>query len=152
MADENVIEQKIIPAGEVFTFGKAILASFFGDPLVIGYMLSKNYETFGNFKSAKIFIISSLLIVIIDSVLEKFSFSIGGGSLLGLWIGFAFVFFHRTGVDGARITNHINTGGKSVGWGKTMVVCILGTIFTAITILGVSSIVTLVLKAIVRFM
>ena len=79
MIDENIIEQKTIQAGEVFTFGKALLASFFGGPLVIGYMLSKNYETFGDFKSAKIYIISSLLIVIIISVFDIFSHIISQG-------------------------------------------------------------------------
>lgn len=143
MVEANNNEQKMIPTGKIFTFGKAFWLSFLiGGPLVIGYMISKNYQVFREYKKAKEVMIISVLFFIIFFVLlillpnaEYLKIAVPAfcGSLTG-----AYMKSNKGGGQGEKIKNHINSGGQLVGWGKSLVISILGLIITVGIIFSVS--------------
>jgi hypothetical protein len=131
MSEEN----KVVPMGRIFTDRKLWLGSMLGGPLIAGYIIYKNYQVFNESKKAKTVIFVTILCTIfiffgIFSLPDNIN--IPNQLIPFLYTGIAWGFLKK--YQGNRIEEHINSGGELIGWGKTLIVSILGLVVTIIPI------------------
>lgn len=135
MENEDMAVEKIVPAGKVFTFRRALVCSMLlGGPLTISYIASKNYQVFGEHKTAKETMISGLVLtMVLITILILFPNERGLTlSLPAITYGLALMYMKSIKIKGGqdKINEHIDAGGQTVGWGKTVIVCAVGSILT----------------------
>lgn len=124
-----------IPEGKVYKERAIYSGTFLGGPLVAGYMMASNYKVFGESEKAKrawfwSIIVTALLFGIIlflpDKILDKIP------SRLAQLIYAPIAYFLVKRYQEAQITTHVNAGGKKYTWGRTILVSLVGTIFTVL--------------------
>ena len=127
MSDEISQKQDIGLGGKIFTDKKIWLGSWLGGPLIAGYIIYKNYKIFGENEKANIVII----ITIFFSIFLAFGIfmipdNINIPSQLIPIIYTSIAWGLMKHFQGNKIEEHINNGGQLVGWGKTILISILG--------------------------
>ncbi|HTA27347.1 MAG TPA: hypothetical protein VK809_06145 [Bacteroidia bacterium] len=134
----EVIVAPPIPEGKVYKANVIRGATFFGGPLVAGYMVASNFKALGDIDKIKwawfwSILTSILIICFIFLVPDKIQDKVPN---------IVFPFFYSLITFGlvkhyqeAKIMAHLNSGGKSFKWGKSLVVSIIGAVTILIPIL-----------------
>jgi hypothetical protein len=121
---ENDLLEKM-PEGNVYSTKTIVVCSLFGGILASGYMLYKNFKTFGDDKKAGITIIISVAVLIFMlsisfvPTLDKVP-----NILYSLFITLATSFFAKK-YQGYLVGMHIGAGGKLYETGRAVAVCII---------------------------
>jgi hypothetical protein len=129
------LEQKAVPIGKIFTDRKIWLGSMLGGPLIAGYIIYKNYQTFNELdKARKVVIVTLLITVIIFSVIFMIpdEIKIPNQLIPFLYTFIAWGFLKK--YQGGKIEEHISSGGEVMGWGNTVLISILGLIITFVPV------------------
>lgn len=116
---------------------KAIdVATILGGPLVAGYLIAENFKTFNetdNVRKTWFYVVIGV-VLIIGSV-----FFIPHSKLLNLIIpaiNVAIVHYFVQRFQGQNISAHLASGGQLFGWGRTIVIGLIGSLMTCILFFG----------------
>jgi len=120
------------------------VATFLGGPLVTGYFIAENYKAFKQPGKAGLswfysimFCVVLLVVIVLISRLR-----IGGNNgdsfkyvipLLYSWGAYGLINY----LQGGLIEEHVNAGGESYGWGRAILVSIIGLVVFMIVICSV---------------
>lgn len=129
--DETLAEAKL--EGKLYEDKAIYLGTFLGGPLVATYMLADNFNKFGMpEKATKVWIIGIVSIIILFTLMLSVPDDVAIPNLLipAIMAGIVYGIVKTTQAD--LIKNHIAAAGEIYGWGRNVVVAIIGIIVTII--------------------
>jgi cyclophilin family peptidyl-prolyl cis-trans isomerase len=118
---------------------KAIrVATFIGGPLVAGYLIAENFKVFNEPEKAKKAWIYTIIatVVIFGSIFLIPNSNKSSTPIIPLiytWIAYYLVIHYQ----GESIKVHINGGGQTYNWGRTLGIGLIGLVITIIPIFGI---------------
>jgi MFS superfamily sulfate permease-like transporter len=131
MLKEVEFDEENVPYGKIFTDKKLWLGSMLGGPLVAGYIIYKNYHIFNEFnKAKKVMLITILFSIILITIIFLIPDSIRIPDQLMPFIYTCIAWGFMKKSQGNKIEEHIKNGGQLIGWGKTLLISLLGFIIT----------------------
>jgi len=126
------------PTQKIYKNNAIRIATFIGGPLVAGYLIAENFKVFNEPEKARKAWIYTIIatIVIFGGVFLIPMPNRSSTPLIPLiytWIAFYLVQHYQ----GTSITAHINGGGQTFTWGRTLLIGLIGLLITIIPIFGV---------------
>ncbi len=119
------------PKGKLYEDKAIYIGTFLGGPLVATYMLADNYKTLGKpEKATKVWIIGVVSVIILFTLMLSVPDDLQIPNLLVPAIMAGIVYFIVKATQAEEIKNHIVAGGEIYGWGRNVVVAIIGIILT----------------------
>jgi hypothetical protein len=125
----------------IYKDNKIWLGAYLGGPLVAGYLIAENFKSFNEISKAKktwiYTVIGTILIfgvtfLIPEDVIEKIpKYTI---PLFYTVIAYGLMKHYQ----GKNISAFIALGGKQFGWGRTIIVSLIGLVITTVLIFGIS--------------
>ena len=109
-----------------------------GGPLVAGYLIAENFKTFGEISEARktwVYSILATIIIFSGAFLIPDDLEIPNLSIPLLCTAIAYLFVKY--FQGKNISAFIASGGKPFGWGRTIVVSVIGLVITFVLLLFV---------------
>ena len=129
--DEALEDAKL--EGKLYEDKAIYLGTFLGGPLVATYMLAENYKKFGMpEKATKVWIIGIVAVIVLFTLMLSVPDDIAIPNLLIPAIMAGIVYGIVKASQAELIKNHIAAGGEVYGWGRNLVVAIIGIIVTII--------------------
>ncbi len=126
-----------LPEYKIYTTKTIILSSFFGGVLVSGYMLYKNFKSFGEQKKAKItIIVTGLILIAIFATLFVPILDNIPNLVYSFVVTIITVAVTKTHQD-SLITKHINEDGKTYSAGRAVLICVISIMLVLSIILGI---------------
>ena len=128
-------ENQITPERKIYKSSALWIGTFFGGPLIAGYIIAENFKAFNrpdNAKKTWIFTILATIIIFIGifSIPEDAKFP---NQLIPLiYTGIAALILHH--FQEIQIRKHIESGGQVYRWGRVVIVGLIGLVVTFITI------------------
>lgn len=107
------------------------VATFLGGPLVAGYLIAENFKAFDEPDKAKR---TWIFAVITTALIFAVAFSLPATSSSGeylvplLYAWAAYYLVQR--YQGTNITSHLNAGGETYSWGRTLLIALIGCVIT----------------------
>lgn len=135
---EKILDIKV-PVNKIYKDRAIWVATFLGGPLAAGYIIAENFKTFNEPEKAKktwIFSIIATIIVFGGVFLIPENVKIPGQLIPLIYTGIAFYLVQH--FQGKQILEHLNFGGHFFGWGRIILVGLIGLAITLLPILGFS--------------
>ncbi len=135
--EQQQVDNVLANQGKVYEERKVYIATFIGGPLVGGYMIANNFKCFGDLKRVRQTWIFTAVIVL---------FLLIGGFLLAkskvprLSIPFVYSFLAYVIAkyyQEKQINRHLDQGGGWYGWGRTILVALIGLAITMLLSFGI---------------
>ena len=137
LENEKQTDNVTFGSGKIYEEWNIYVATFLGGPLVGGYMLANNFKCFGDRKKMKltwIIAVSILLLISIISFLEElyelyipYLLMPLGSSILA----YIFAKYYQE----KQINRHLDKRGDYYGWGRTILVSLIGGAFTVLILI-----------------
>lgn len=128
----------LVPARKVYTPKMIRVATFLGGPLIAGYLIAENYNIFDDSRKEKmtwVYTVGFLMVLVAVIIFIPF----GNNSpkyiipLLYSWACYSLVQY----LQGRSIDGHIKAGGVAHGWGRVILISLIGAVVTAAILIGV---------------
>ena len=134
MRDEK-LENQMTPDRKIYKDNAILLGTFFGGPLVAGYIIAENFKSFGKSDSAKkTWLFTILATIIIFVVAFSIPEDVPNQLFPLIYTGIATLvirYYQRE-----QIQSHIKSGGQVYTWGRVVVIGLIGCVITVIAVLG----------------
>lgn len=127
------------PSQKIYTDKAIYVATFLGGPLIAGYLIAENFKAFDEGKQAtRTWVYAILASVVIFGIIFMIPDSINIPNYLFpvLYTLVASLVVKR--FQGGQIAAHIDAGGETFGWGRTILVSIIGAVLTVVILIGLS--------------
>jgi len=131
---EQVLEA-VKSMNKIYTDREIYVGTFLGGPLVAGYLIAENFKVFNEIGKAKktwIYSIMGTILLIVGVSIIPDDVKIPNFFIPFIYTAIACFFaeyFQRR-----NISAYISLGGKPFGWGRTILVSVIGLIITAISV------------------
>ncbi|GAB3936655.1 hypothetical protein [Mucilaginibacter myungsuensis] len=136
MTTEDTTEiSPLIPEKKYYTPKMIQIGTFLGGPIAAGYFISNNYKAFSKAKKVRLVwlytIIASFIIFGVVLILPADAATNRGSlkylvPLLYSWAAFSLVKYLQEGL----INEHVASGGTNYGWGRVILISIIGCAIT----------------------
>lgn len=131
--------------GKLYEDKAIYLGTFLGGPLVATYMLAENYKKFGMpEKSTKVWIIGIVSVIVLFTLMLSVPDDIAIPNLLIPAIMAGIVYGIVKATQAELIKNHTEAGGEIYGWGRNVLVAIIGIIVTIIVMFAAAYVMDMV--------
>ncbi len=131
--DSNQISTKLI-----YNSRKIYVGTFLGGPLVAGYLISENFKSFNENSNAKKALVYSIIVTIAIFISIIFIPEKSRTFDRIIPLTYAIIAYYVVKhFQGQKITAHINAGGQTYSWWRTIGVTTIGLIISLILIFGI---------------
>jgi hypothetical protein len=130
--EESLYGEKVLPEvqtvnAKIYTVNQIRICTFFGGPLVAGYMIAENFRAFNEYGKAKqTWLIAIVASVVIFGLLFAIPESVKIPNVLFPLIYSWATFMLVNKYQGKQIMAHLTGDGLSFNWGRAIVVSLIG--------------------------
>lgn len=133
---EELFEQQIT-LKKIYKTNAIRVATFLGGPIVSGYLIAENFKALGQDRQARItWIVTALFTAVILAI----SLLVPGVDRVRMLMPLLYSFAAYYLVDYFQrdsIKDHLSEGGEEFGWGRVIVVSLIGLAFTVALFFGI---------------
>ena len=133
---EELFEQQIA-LKKIYKTNAIRVATFLGGPIVSGYLIAENFKALGQDRQARI---TWIVTVLFTAVILAISLLVPGVDRMRMLMPLLYSFAAYYLVDYFQrdsIKAHVSEGGEEFGWGRVIVVSLIGLAFTVALFLGI---------------
>lgn len=129
-----------IPEGKVYRDKVIYQATFFGGPLVAGYMMASNFKVFSETEKAKwTWLFTIIFCVMLFSILIFLPDEIGKSPIFLIPLFYSLIAYYLAKyLQQAKIKAHLNAGGQKYSGWRALLISIIGLLVFVIPFLGIS--------------
>jgi hypothetical protein len=130
---EDVLPEVLTVDAKIYTVNQIRICTFFGGPLVAGYMIAENFRAFNEYRKAKeAWMIAIAASVVIFGLLFAIPESVKIPNVLFPLIYSWATFILVNKYQGKQIIAHFMGEGRSFNWGRAAVVALIGFAVTVV--------------------
>jgi len=133
---EELYEQQIA-LKKIYKAQAIRVATFLGGPIVGGYLIAENFKAMGQERQSKVTWIATALFTVVILAIILFVPGVEKMRML-LPLLYSFVAYYLVNyLQDDNIKNHLSEGGEEFGWGRVIIISLIGAACTAALFVGV---------------
>lgn len=132
----NLLDE--LPNGKVYEESALWLGSFLGGPIIVGYFIAENFKTLKEFDAARkayLYTILATILIFVGIAIIPDSVPVPKMIIPITYTSIAVALYRK--YQDQQIKEHLKKGGLSHGWGRIILISIIGLILTFIILIGI---------------